>query len=324
MNVLLLALLAIANGISSNNSSEVITGNLTSARNSILVRNFSKNTTSTYLNSTSTGNSDQNSTIVDVVHYERNFTGFSMLANQFMQESDNESKLRLHFSFSNYTANLCNYTNEYLQTLLGDWTMIKYYARDKPNHVVREFSNCVTIRLAPSKGTCKCHGMDLPVFYAVFTREYPKTKYIKDVAFAFITHFKEAIKLGNKRCQCKRIIAVGRILSDNYILLYDSYNNQYLNNSRFIVIARNGSAMWELENLEETTLELVNRKQTVLCESVIFYTALKADNSMNKSKLKRQKLKLGFGLSSLSFFDYLNTIPRKEFLEIAFSSSVPL
>lgn len=263
------------------------------------------------------------STSVDTRDSEFNFKDFAALRKTFEQKSKFKSKSLLRITVTNSTANLCNYTKEYLQTLLGDWTLIKFYSRvlpDKP--FLRLFSNCIRIRLAPSKGICKCHGNQLPVFNAAITCKKPRIKYINDVAVAFVPHFKDAIKFGNQLCKCKRIVITGRVLSDKYIILYDNIAKEK-DLRHFILVARNGSAMWELEKLEGTAPELVHRNQSVLCEGIVFYTTLKSDDSLYKSNTKKS-LKFDIGLSALRFFDYFNTIPRDRMLEIAFSSSVPI
>lgn len=269
-------------------------------------------------------NDNRNSTTITTRKTEHNFTDFANTLRKIIeQKSKPKSKSRLRISVSNSTANLCNYGKNYLQTLLGDWILTKFYTRNFTNiEDLGLFSNCIKIRLAPSKGICKCHDKHLPVFNAAVTCENPKMKYIKDVAVAFVSHFKDAIKFGNKLCQCKRIIVTARVLSNNYILLYDNLTNT-TDVNYFVVLARNLSALWELDNLEETTPELMHRKGEVLCEGVVFYTTLKTVGKKSDSR-KRKALKVGFALSSLSFFDYLNTIPRDEVIDIAFSSGVAI
>lgn len=280
-------------------------------------------TMSDYRNSTNvTMSDDRNSTAMTTSDSRPNFTDFATLAKIIAEISKPKSKSRLRMTVSNSTANLCNYTKEYLQTLLGDWILIKFYSRNLQNNIgLGPFAACFKIRLVPSKGICKCRDKYLPVFNVAISTENVKTKYIKEVAVAFVSHYKDAIKFGNVLCQCKRIIVTGRVLSNNYILLYDNVSNK-TDITYFVILARNLSAMWELEKLEKTTPELVHRKGKVLCEGVVFYTTLKSVE--NKINIKQKALKLGFGLSSLSFFDYLNIIPKEEVVDIAISSGVAI
>lgn len=301
----LLALLTTADGNSKSDFSEII------------IEIFGTD------NSTSVATSnDQNSIGTNNSIY--NITDFDTLRRKFTQKSKSKSKSRLHISFTNYTPNLCNYTKEYLNTILGDWTIIKFYARQFPgNRDLQPIDKCIKIRLAPSKGICKCHGKELPVFNAAVTCDKPKLNVVKDVAVAFVSHFKDAIKFNKQQCHCKRQVVTGRVLSDNYIMIYDNITS-VMDSTQVAVLARNISALWELQNLEETAPELVHRKRVVLCEGVVFYATLKSNGLLSKGNFRgRTPLKLGFGLSVLSFFDYLNVIPREEFLEIAFSSSLP-
>lgn len=316
----LLALLTTANGNSLTDFSEII--------NEIFgAHNFTSVATSNDRNSTDINTDIMKDTGIDTRHSELNFTNFATLRKTITQKSMFKSKSRLRIAVTNFTANLCNYTKEYLQTLLGDWTLIKFYARVLPDKLqLRLFSNCIQIRLAPSKGICKCHGKQLPVFNVAITCKNPKIKHISDVAVAFVTDFKDALKFGNKMCQCKRTIVAGRVLSDDYIVLYDNFVKE-MDLSHLVVLARNGSGLRELEKLEETAPELINRKQAVLCEGIVFYTTLKSDESFNKSNSKKRNVRPlndDVRLSSLSFFDYLNVIPRDKMIEIAFSSSVPI
>lgn len=252
-----------------------------------------------------------------------NISDFATLRKQIMQDSRPWMNTRLRITATSSTANLCDYTKDFLQKLYGDWTLTKFYARVLP-HDLQPLNNCINIRVAQSKGICKCHGNQLSVFNIALTCKNPKIRYIKDVAVAFVSHFKDAINFGNQRCRCKRPIVTGRVLSDNYIMLYDNLANE-TDINYFVVLARNVSALWELEKLEESTPELVHRKQEILCSGVVVYTTLKSVGPVNKINFRRPtSLKLGFGLSSLSFFDYLNTIPREEFVEIAYSSGVPI
>lgn len=263
---------------------------------------------------------DLNSTAIATKKSKHRLADFDTLRKIFAQTSKSQS--RLHISVANSKAKLNDYSKEYLQTLLGDWTLIKFYARTMPNkRDIAAFNNCIKIRLAPSKGICKCQGKNLPVFNTAITCENPKIKYIKDVAVAFVSHFKDAIKFGNTLCKCKRMVITGRVLSNNYIILYDNVSNK-TDIAYFVILARNHSALWELENFEETSPELVHRKSVVLCEGIVLFTTLKSVGSVKK--INFEKPKLGFGLSALSFFDYLNTIPRQEFLDIAFTSGVAI
>lgn len=328
----ILALLTTADGNFKSDLSEIMTeifgaGNSTSVATSN-DRNSTAMATNNDRNSIAIATSNNRNSMTSATRdFGYNFADYTALRKKISHLSRSKGKSRLRISASNSSrANLCNYTKEYLQTLLGDWTLTMLYAQVLPERdQLHPVDYCVTIRVAPSKGICKCRGQQLPVFNAAITGNDERKKGLKDVAVAFVSNIKDAVKFGNQHCQCKRQIITVRVLSANYIMLYESNDELQKNLDYLLVLARNVSAMWELENLEKTTPELAHRKRAILCENIVVYTTLKSGRPSDDIGVRRAKsVRLGFGLSTLSFFDYLNTIPREEFLEIAMSSGVPV
>lgn len=148
--------------------------------------------------------------------------------------------------------------------ITGTWTFTEVYSDDMDVlNLLYLYGNCMKIHIIMIDELCRCLMRDLPTFQITMTI---KKKMSLDIAIYFFNNYKEfeeTVLKTHGRCKCKQEVYWARLLSNNYLLIYDTSARLRPN---VILITKNVSSLpKEIEDLEASNEELYNRSHAVAC-----------------------------------------------------------